>query len=346
MLLLSVVLLVAGCGRGAASPGHSGGDPGWPGTISAPASTPPLLPANRPVGPAQLVFRCPGCPHWTLLQADGTEYTLPAAADQRTSRESDWTTGGMLSPGGRWLVIKRDGPPADGHWVPYDYRDLTSTTVRSFGRPLAWSANERFVLTQDAADNSITRLDLQTGAPRDVGGFEGVLAGVLDDGSVVFAQRTPNPYAESSLSPKPSIPPDARAGHLTITVVRPETGQRRQIKPDIDAVLSVAQQRSSNTGWTTFAVRGDGTELVADGGSDGTQVIARFSLTDGHRIGTVPTTDGYQVRGYAADGGLLLIRYQAGGAELAHATLGGQLRTLCQVPVGYQYSLRYDDGGR
>jgi hypothetical protein len=284
-----------------------------------------------------------------MQMADGRVYTLPAAADARV-RESDGTVGGVLSPDGRWLVLA--GCAASPAGNNYLYRDLTGTaTSCRRGRPTAWSANGRWVLAGEVL------VDLETGHSRPIGPVAADpselgprMAGILNDGTLVLTGEQPNPYAPTSLSPQPSIPASARAGLLTIISVRPtgDTRSPHRITAEVDAVFSAAEQHSSPTGWSAFAVRGDGSELVADGYAAGRgRVLARFSLADGRLIGTVPAPAKgvlWLLVGYAPDGGLLFTRHGTGAqVDLVEIALSGATRVLCSVPAGYQHALRYDD---
>jgi len=354
-MVVALLLVLAGCGRGAGvgAPAGDATDPGWPATVEAPASEPPMLPNDHGVGRAQLLYRHYG-QHWIARIADGREYTLPAEADVVSSREDGTTFGGTLSPDGRWLVLHDTGPNhgRDG----WQYRDLLGTTTHDFGEPLAWSTDGHWVVSRNRGGNYLTeRMDLTTGAITPVAG-PGAPAGILPNGDVVLVRPDENPFSLPSISPRPSPAADARAGGLTFAVVRPGAGQQRAVRAAVDEVLSDEQRRIEYTGWSQWAVSGDGTELAAFGGSEVAprRFAVRFSLADGHLLGTLPirsaggTSEPYQLLGgYTADGAVLFNEYRgADGVDLLrYPRDGGAPRTLCHVAADYQFSWRTSPNG-
>ncbi len=214
LILPLTALLAAGCRHG--NPiGSAPDDPGWPAHLTAPAGPLPTLPTDRAVGRAQLLYRCPGCPHWTIRLADGREYALPATADHQFG--SDTTVGGQLSPDGRWLVL----PGCDGDAVlnRITIRDLTGTATRCRpSRPQAWSANGRYLLGNDGQLLDLTSTASWTAAigNPEPDSYDGGLAGILDDGTLVVTGEPENPFTPPSLPAgarsRPSRPPPAPAG--------------------------------------------------------------------------------------------------------------------------------------
>jgi hypothetical protein len=328
-----LTLALVGCGPQPAPGTPSSTDPGWPATVTAPNGDQPELPAG-PVGRAQVLYRCPSCPHWTIQLADGRRFDLPAAADVRI-REGGGSVGGWLSPDGRWLALP--GCPDDPGYA-VSVRDLTTDRRRCLAdRPLRWSANGSWVYTQQ----SLTNLD--TGETHRVGSAFG-LAGILDDGTLVTTAQDPDPWAPTSLSPQPPVPDTARSGALRITLVRPDS-TRRSVDVAVDSVFSAAEQRTAGTGWSDFtAVRGDGTELTIAGHTRERSVTVRLSLVDGRVLGSAPEPDrGAWLIGYHPDGGWLYWNYRPSGtAELLRVSPAGVTTVQCSIPAGWQYTFRYD----
>jgi len=298
-----------------------------PARVPAPDRATPDLPADRPVGPAAMVYSpCPETCWRVLVSRDGTQFWLSTPG-----RVPGHERLAGLSPDGRWVAY----PNADGDLV---LRDLTTVTAVTFPgmQPRAWSPGGRFlalVPVNFETPAPVTVVDLTTAKavrtvtvdrPKDGRLLD--FAGILDTGELIWARTEVIDLGPDGKPLRLEVTdPDGRAV-LRQIAVRPPAGTTftpmwpNTVRPFDDGTMMV--RFSAVRPWGITAGPAD----IIDAGGN---VLARYP---------VPITDDHYdswIASGVVDGRVLAVHARAEKPSVVTIDQTGRQRTVSVLDGGY-----------
>jgi hypothetical protein len=276
----------------------------------APEKSPPALPEDRGVGPAELAFGSGD--QVVLLAADGRQYRVNALSVHG------------ISPDGRWLLTLQR---SQGTWV---LRDLTGTGRQEFEGDTTFSAtwspdSQRLVVQTSRRSGATYMVDLTTGARSTVPldpARAGRVCAVRNSGQLVLCSSEEVPFAGLRL-----------ADGTTGAVVREVTVAALGLGPTESVAAGRGIPRLDIDDRTVFIpvhdpAGPDDTPAAAPAGHDRNVLLAGFDLETGRLTQRYPLPDRRPGAQRPLNGGVehgpmdhrILLGFHPAGVLLMHLT--------------------------